>query len=581
MIFLSFGFDFTDEAYYLLSISDPWEYDVTATQFGLIYYPLYKLLQGNIFYIRLFNFVSIFCINIVLSYLFLRYFKLVNLSKGWLLILSWVLSTLSLCVYGLWLPTPNYNLLNFQALSSCFIGVILVSQSINFSLKHKNFSYFTGWIVIGLSGFLAFMSRPHTGTGLAVLVLIWAWLSSNFKLKGITIAVIVSFALVFLTAIILDGSITAFIHRYTYFYELTKISRSHETNLAFNLTFQQFFTLITLRPFVGAFLALTAVGGLLSYFSEPNSKNIYFSIIYITIPIFLCTVILIIHFLPQFNNYIGHLLWAPVFGALVFRPKKISGEKRLPTKSRFGWCAFLLAFAYLYGLGSNNLITFTTSISTFFIFLALILVLSPSQNLNDYSNKIIGLITCSFFVTILVITLAWATPYRQIAPLWTFSAEVEIPLGGTKLKMPAPMANFVTNWYEAAQKSSYEPGTPIIDLTGRAPGAIYLLGGYFPKAAWLGYGYEGSEQSAQIALKRLSCEQLASAWLITDYTGADVLNPSILLGAGVDYENDYSLQGVFDFPLGFKSAFFRPLVLLSPKIPERRTEICLSRRAVI
>jgi hypothetical protein len=576
--FLSYGFEFTDEAYYLLSISNPWEYDITATQFGFIYYPLYKIFQGNIIYIRIFSLFSILVINTILSYLFINFFNLVknDLSNRWLLILSWILSTLSLCVYSLWLPSPNYNILNFQALSLILIGVILVSHCKVINLKHKNLSFFLGWIVIGLSGFLAFMSRPHTGAGLAALVLVWAWLSSNFDLKGLAIAIVVSFVLMFCTAIILDGSILSFIKRYANFYDITKLSGSHETSSIFNFNIQQFLHSMS-WPFAAAFCGLSMVGGLVSYFSKSKFKHVYFTIIYIFLAIFLVSIILIVIYIPQIN-YIGHLLWAPALGALLVRHIKDTHEKLRITKSRLGWSGFILALAYLYGVGSNNEIIFTLSIASFFIFLALLLLLYSEQQLDILTNKIVGIITCSFFVVILVITCSWSIPYRQIDSIWNFSTEVEVPIGGTKLKMPVPIANFITNLYDSARNNSYETGTPIIDLTGRTPGAVFLLGGYFPKMPWLNYGYKGSEEAAKIALKRLTCNQLATAWIITDYTGNAVLDPSILLEAGVEFENDYTLRGAFEFPLGFKSIFLRPLVLLSPKLPDIRTESCQTRR---
>jgi hypothetical protein len=283
-------------------------------------------------------------------------------------------------------------------------------------------------------------------------------------------------------------------------------------------------------------------------------------------------------------NYIGHLLWAPVLGALCFALcfdfQRKTDESSRPTRSRLGWAVFILSLTFLYGLGSNNQITFTSSTSSFFIFLALLLIQFPQSKPGLLASKVIGLIICSLFVTSLVMVSAWVTPYRQIAPVWTFKTEVEIPLqGGSLLKMPEPVAKFIMQWYDSARQGLYRPGTPIIDLTGRTPGAIFILGGYFPNYAWLGSGYKGSEAAAQTALLALSCEELASAWVITDYYSEDILHPAILSGAGVDYEREYTSHGIVNYPVGGINFQLRPLVLLSPVLPGPRAELCQARRA--
>jgi hypothetical protein len=576
--FFSYGFEFTDETYYINLISDPWEYNVTATQFGFVYHILYKIFYGNIASLRLVNFGFILLIYMVVSYLFFDYFNLVSskIPKKYLLLLSWILAITSLSIYSLWLPTPNYNLLNYQALALALIGVILVCRAKNSNQRQGKISYFGGWIVIGLSGFLAFMARPHTGTGLAFLILIWAWVTSNFKIKGLAISIFVAFSLVFLTAILLDGSINSFIQRYVIFYEGSKIAASHNNSLIFNFNVQIFYNSLT-WPLIITFAILTFMGGLISYFSEENFEKNYFIAIYLYIGICLAIISFINAYMPIINNS-GHLLWAPVFGAILVHIKRNSQIIIWPARSRLGWSGFILVLVYLYGLGSNNQITFTTSLASFYILLALILLFNNNKTTLNLSNLVVGLIISSFYVTVIIMIIAWARPYRQIAPLWTFKTQLEVPMGGAKLKFPSLMASFMTQWYELAKNSSYLPGTPIIDLTGRSPGAIFILGGFLPKNPWITFGYSGSEEAAKDSLLRLSCEELAAAWVITDYHGNAVFNPAILLEAGVDYESDYTLRGVINFPMGFKTIQYRPLALLSPKSIDQRCLLCVQRR---
>jgi hypothetical protein len=57
------GFDFTDEGFYLNWISDPWNYRSSASQFGFVYHPLYRLVGGDIVLLRQANVVISFALD--------------------------------------------------------------------------------------------------------------------------------------------------------------------------------------------------------------------------------------------------------------------------------------------------------------------------------------------------------------------------------------------------------------------------------------------------------------------------------------------------------------------------------------
>lgn len=58
----NYGLDFTDESYYLVWMSNPFNYSVSATQFGFIYHPLYEFLGGSIASLRQANILITFCL---------------------------------------------------------------------------------------------------------------------------------------------------------------------------------------------------------------------------------------------------------------------------------------------------------------------------------------------------------------------------------------------------------------------------------------------------------------------------------------------------------------------------------------
>ena len=42
-----YGFDLTDDSFYIVWMSNPFNYSLSETQFGFIYYPLYGILDGS------------------------------------------------------------------------------------------------------------------------------------------------------------------------------------------------------------------------------------------------------------------------------------------------------------------------------------------------------------------------------------------------------------------------------------------------------------------------------------------------------------------------------------------------------
>src|ERR1700675_1878245 len=66
------GFDFTDEGFYLNWISNPWNFHSSVTQFGFVYYPLYKLVGGDIVLLRQANVLILFTLGWALCFTFLR-----------------------------------------------------------------------------------------------------------------------------------------------------------------------------------------------------------------------------------------------------------------------------------------------------------------------------------------------------------------------------------------------------------------------------------------------------------------------------------------------------------------------------
>ena len=202
-----YGIDFADEGFYLVWISNPSKYSTSITQFGFIYHPLYALLDGSIAALRQFNILITFSLAWALSNFFLKsVLGKQTLERAPRYIIAAAFSTASLVFLRLWLPTPSYNWLAFQALLVSAIGLLLAD-------KKASTESFAGWLLLGVGGWLAFMAKPTTAVALGLCSGLYLLASGKLNARLLATSLLTAFGLLFLSALIIDGSIINFIDR--------------------------------------------------------------------------------------------------------------------------------------------------------------------------------------------------------------------------------------------------------------------------------------------------------------------------------------------------------------------------------
>ena len=85
----------------------------------------------------------------------------------------------------------------------------------------------------------------------------------------------------------------------------------------------------------------------------------------------------------------------------------------------------------------------------------------------------------------------------------------------------------------------------MIDLTGQSPGILYAMGARNIGQAWTIGGYPGSEALAVAMLKKVTCKELAAAWLLAEPEGPRKISPEILLSFGANLVTDYETVNTF------------------------------------
>jgi hypothetical protein len=556
------GIDLLDESYYLTSIANPFAYDATASQFGYFYYLFFKLVDQNIVYLRIINFLLIFISNFVLSYLVLKLISdnKYSLNNFNVLIICLALATISLTIYNLWIPTPNYNFLAYLSLSITAIGVLINE----IQRKFKTLTFLNNnvcWLIIGFGGWLAFMAKPTTALGLAVVVLAWSIFSGNFKLKEIVVSIITALLLLFITAFVIDGSIGSFINRYEKAIALENISKVH--GVAKLITFNIFETLQGLSlNFYLVCIILFICGLTLAYLV--NKKNKSLNIIFIIVSICAFTVFNLIYSPRDSNNFAeGHFIWFMPLGIFLYQIASKKYDSLTSKRNTIVLILFFLSLSIVYGLGSNNLLAITTSLSSYFIFIGFLILIC---GLNKEIFLLTSVVNLTLLIFISIIISTWYYPYRQFSNLWKQTSSIEFPINGGKINLDSHQATFFALFYDMAQKEGFVPGTPVIDLTGRLPGLIYSINGILPRTPWLFSDYPGSDDYALNALNKLTCEELVKSWIIMPtISNFPTLNHDLPLRAGIPTDSQFASAGSFPLPFNFKNLTGKELQIFRPQ----------------
>ncbi|WP_460111420.1 hypothetical protein [Pseudomonas sp. H3_D04] len=145
--------------------------------------------------------------------------------------------------------------------------------------------------------------------------------------------------------------------------------------------------------------------------------------------------------------------------------------------------------------------------------------------------------------------------------------------------MSEEYAGYLIEARSAALQAGFQPGTPVIDLSGQSPGMLYAMGATSIGQAWMIGGYPGSFKMASEALKRVRCDQLAAAWLLTEPEGPRSLSDNLVSSFGAK-PSDYEVVGSWKTAKGAGGFDQRPAQQLLKPIKNLDTSIkaCIESR---
>lgn len=535
----SFGFDFTDESFYVVSMANPFLHDYSHTQFGFLYHPIYLLLGGDLVLLRRLNILLTFFLALWLSHSYLR--ALVPELRGgsfMLLAIAAGLSTSTTIIFDAWLLTPSYNSLALQALMLTGVGLLHADREMH------RWSIF-GWVLVGIGGWIAFMAKPSTALALAFGVLLYAALARKLSWRMFLLTSGVSLSLLVAGAIAIDGSVMAFAGRIERAIAFGRILGSGHT-LTQILRFDTFQLAAKTELLI---YLLGSVVGLFAFCLSANGFKWMLLGLVATMGLFLLTLLLAFGLVDvgagfgQFQEllYFG-LVLAAVFAGLLSRRKDL-----LAGVNARQWSIALLFLLtpHIYAFGTNSNYWQVGGAAAIFWLLASLVFLRSTIRACSSWLVLLPLAVATQTIAMALLQTGFEQPYRQPQPIRLNDSAITFGARPTTLVLSASYARYIAEAISAAQGAGFEPGTPVIDLSGQSPGLLYALGASSIGQAWNVGAYPGSLKLAEVALDKASCDEIASAWVLFEAGGPRSIPNELMRSVGSGFPEGYARVGVF------------------------------------
>jgi len=571
-----YGIDFTDEGYYLAWISNPFNYSASVTQFGFVYHPLFLLLGGDIAGLRQVNALITFALAYALAYVFLASMHRSSMSRGMQALVAAgiaVASLVSLVFADLWLPTPSYNTLALHALLVAATGLLLCDGS-------NSLRSITGWALIGVGGWLAFMAKPPTAVVLGLSSVAYLLFSGKFRTRLIAVSLAAAAGLLVLSALAIDGSMGSFIERLRGGLELGEaLGGGHTFSRLLRLDALQLsgrgsvFLVVSTLVFFGA-----------GYLIQSDRKGAVGAGAGLSAVWGLAAAALIFRVggpVVGVGGFQGLLLWSVPLAAVIVAvvSLRLTGGGRV-SRSQLAFALLMVIFPHVYAFGSNgNYWVVGARAAVFWLFAGLALLsVIPA---NRVVRVVLSLVLASQLVSVVLIRSGMETPYRQPQALYLNDYAISIGGATSELVLPQSFGRYFSEISNLADKAGFRRGTPVIDLTGQSPGALYGIGAKAIGQAWLIGGYPGSEKFVRKALEGASCADLGAAWVLFEPEGPRSVPGEVLASFGAELHADFDVVGSVRTAEG-AGGYDKPRVqyLLKPLRPsDAAAAACLAARA--
>lgn len=562
--FLPYGFDITDEGFYLMSISNPWAYSNVTTYFAFVLHPLWDVSGHNVYKFRLSFWVAMCALSWLFFYLLLsskRHTVGDKRAPFWRvqnILLSFALSFSVVNGLLVWLPTPNYNSL---ALLSVLIFAI--------GLAWEDTQYSSSWVVqsflFGLSGAVAFVAKPTVAASLAVLMLIHVFAQRVINkrekpLKKLILSGGVSLIMLFGFAHWSSGSILGFVDSLSTGVRDARILLGSNWGGVEYLLWRGGIRWGRFDPGLQVLLFVVVVAIASLAFKSRTAQHYDFPSFVLEIgSVFLFgafavyTVLVVLGLLPNvFKGLSGLnlLLLLCLPSASVVLGIYLNGFcGGRPVAANIIKALFLIALPYCYVLGTSNSYTALLPIASMFI-ISIACCFYSNQSDFKWMAPLAVYVVCS---TLLLSPISTSQAYRQ--PGFSHDSDSarfeKVQTGALSgIYVHKRFGLYVEEINALASKGGMQPSQPVIDLTGASPGSLFAINATSLGSAWMLGGYEGSRSFALTKLEQVSRSEFKRAWVLVENWSRQI-DSTILNEYGLNLESDYHPVGSVIVPKGW------------------------------
>ena len=519
------GLDLLDEAYYVVSIADPWRFPGSATQFGFVYHPIYAAVDGNLAWLRRVNIVLTSALVCIAARQVLR--ALTTLPPRVTTVLSATFAGLGLLsVIGY--TTPSYNSLIAQCGAAGILGLALSSSE-------RARAQWAGSALAGAALWGVALAKPPAAVAFALLVGAMLVLGGQLTRRRVAGIAAGGLATALLSATMIAGSPLGFARRLRLGASDVALSGDHAWSAVLRPTVPDPSASQALAALCMAVFLIAALAAV----SQVSRRVRHTGLVVAAASLLLFGVVCVLRPTVVDGRFDGRVVvvlaaLAAAFGAAMLHRQL---DRPVLDRAQRAWIGFLLLTPLTLAVGTNTEPWRNAASMSAWWFLAAVIVISAAPQASTQRAAVVG--TSAAIIGTAFVVGQWAFPYDQPGPLWENTVRTSFT-GHTHL-LTAGQARVVGDTRRAG--AEFAPGTGLIDLSGVSPGAAPVLGGVPIDQPWAVALGSGSTSLEVRALRRQSCQTVSSAWVVvSDGVWVSVDRTRVLRSFGAG-EGDYEVAG--------------------------------------
>ena len=529
------GFDFTDEAFYLMLAQRPTEYEFVLGLFSYAIRPLYLLAGESVSAFNRLGAVILAGLGAFLGWAVLERLRLSWREPDAILIVGMALLA-PFFYYTYWLPTPSYNWLVLVAGWILALGLILLQSRPTVSA-----------FIVALAIAIALFTRPLNVAAYCAIYIagvLCAFADYRSRLAQLGRTMLFGFGLVAALAASLPlKTIARQINGY-----LTVFGGSHPNPFSMRDQLLDFFTEGWIWWVSGALLLVC----MLARVYERPAIGKYGALVAFSAIVLLGLSLLQRRFDPS-NCHVFSVLGGGGFAMLSIACRRDASLKWIALLALIGlipWAATL---------GSAGRVCFQVALfpglSLMVLVMATVLVLPRS-----FGPTIVAFL--GIYLAYRATAAGLASPYRLATSVDRQTISTEIGPRGA-LKLDERTREFVQTLQRDVASRGFCRDDLAIDLSGEVPGAVFAIGGRMPVFPWIFAGYPSSHRLAGEYLKMVGPERLRRAWLIMG-TSVHSLKTEEWKGLGLDFASRSLVDNLAHPVDGSAVKLYAPIVERGP-----------------